>query len=135
MSFEISDIINLVAAAAIAVLSGLGIGSGGLLVIWLTEIMRLPQTQARSINLLFFLFSAGIALLIHMRHSRPRYRLVLGIAALGIAGTLIGTYLGNAFSPELVRKIFGGMLVISGIYTLSKKHTAKKSARALNSSD
>ena len=41
----------------IAVLSGLGVGSGGLFVIWLTAAYGVSATQARGMNLLFFVFS------------------------------------------------------------------------------
>ena len=44
------------AALLIACLSGLGIGSGGLLVIWLTMIEGISAETARGLNLLFFVF-------------------------------------------------------------------------------
>ena len=53
--------------AAIAVstvlgfLSGLGVGGGSLLMLWLTGPLGWPQAQARALNLLFFLPGASLA--------------------------------------------------------------------------
>ena len=51
--------IGVAAAVAlfIAILSGLGVGSGGLFVIWLTSVYGVSAPQARGMNLLFFVFS------------------------------------------------------------------------------
>lgn len=102
----------------IALLSGLGIGSGGLLVIWLTLIEGIDAEKARGLNLLFFVFSAGAALLIHLLRGRVRLRLVLPLSILACVGTVAGTYIGAFIDPIWIKKIFGGMLVASGVYTL-----------------
>ena len=47
-------------ALAIAILSGLGVGSAGLLVVFLTVVSELPQRTAQGVNLMFFLFASGI---------------------------------------------------------------------------
>jgi len=39
-------ILNIIVGAATAVLAGLGVGGGGLLVIYLTLVLNLPQLQA-----------------------------------------------------------------------------------------
>ena len=40
----------------IATLSGMGVGSAGLLVVWLTVFDSVPQLAAQGLNLFFFLF-------------------------------------------------------------------------------
>ncbi len=105
-------------AALIAALSGLGVGSGGLLVIWLTMIEGIDAERARGLNLMFFVFSAGAALLIHLFLGRVRLPLVIPLALFACAGTLLGTYLGSLLDPLWLKKIFGGMLLLSGLYTL-----------------
>ena len=51
----------------VAALAGMGIGGGGLLVIWLVLIKHLPSPTAQGINLLFFIISALCALPIHIK--------------------------------------------------------------------
>lgn len=105
-------------AAIIATLSGIGIGSGGLLVIWLTMIEGIDAETARGLNLLFFVFSASAALLVHFLKGRIKTRLVIFLSFLACIGTLIGAYLGSKIDPLLLKRIFGAMLLSSGIYTL-----------------
>ena len=102
----------------IAILSGLGIGSGGLLVIWLTLIEGIDAETARGLNLLFFVFSASTALIVHLLMKRIKPSLVLFLATLTCVGTLIGLSLSKFIDPTWLKKIFGGMLVVSGVYTL-----------------
>ena len=50
--------IDVIASFIIALLSGMGIGSGGLFVIYLTFMTNADQLSAQGANLLFFLFSS-----------------------------------------------------------------------------
>ena len=111
-------IIAAAVATVIAVLSGIGVGSGGLLVIWLTLIEGMGINDARGFNLLFFIFSASAALVFHIMRKRLRPRLVVALALFACIGTLVGTYLGTVLDSAIIRRIFGGMLVFSGLYTL-----------------
>lgn len=106
-------------AALIAVLSGLGVGSGGLLVIWLTMIEGIDAETARGLNLLFFVFSASAAFAVHLIKGRVKLRFVLFLAACACVGTVMGTYIGTRIDSLMLKRIFGVMLVISGVYTLS----------------
>jgi uncharacterized membrane protein YfcA len=110
--------LNAAVAFVIAVLSGLGVGSGGLLVIWLT-LIGVNALQARGMNLLFFVFSASTALIFHIRNKRRvKLSLVLYLAIFALVGTLIGAALGSRIDSSLLRRIFGGLLALSGAYTL-----------------
>ena len=66
--------VTLIAAALAAVLSGLGIGSAGLFVLYLTFVAGYSQPEAQALNLLFFLLSAGASLLLHVRRRRIPWR-------------------------------------------------------------
>ena len=110
--------LNATVAFVIAVLSGLGVGSGGLLVIWLT-LIGVNALQARGMNLLFFVFSASTALIFHIKNKRRvKLSLVLYLAIFALVGTLIGAALGSRIDSLLLRRIFGGLLALSGAYTL-----------------
>ena len=106
------------ASAVIALLSGLGVGSGGLFVIWLTMVEGMSAENARGLNLLFFVFSASAALIIHLMKGRIKLRFALYLAAFACLGTLIGSYLGTMIDPILLKRIFGGMFLLTGAYTL-----------------
>ena len=86
-------------------LAGLGVGGGSLLMLWLTVVIGMEHGQARGINLLFFLPAAGIR------------RILPGIIG-GCAAALLGSYLGFRMELELLRKIFGGLLLVTGLREL-----------------
>ena len=113
-----SLLLTLLAAFLSAILSGLGVGSAGIFVLYLTLIAGFPQPEAQALNLLFFLISAGAALLLHIRERRIPLRVVLFLAACAVPGALIGSYLVRVLDPTLIRKLFGGMLVVTGLPVL-----------------
>ena len=117
----ISKVWSAVVSLVVAILSGLGVGSGGLLMIWLTVFEGLGVDSARGLNLLFFVFSASAALVFHLLRRRLNLRMVATLAIFACVGTLVGTYVGAVMDSSLVRRIFGGMLVFSGSYTLISK--------------
>lgn len=46
--------VALIVGTVLGFLTGLGVGGGSLLILWLTLALEMPQTAARGINLLFF---------------------------------------------------------------------------------
>ena len=128
------EMISVILAAAvsllIAILSGLGVGSGGLFVIWLTAVYGVSATQARGMNLLFFVFSASAALFFHYKRRKIDLRLAVRLAIFAVGGTLLGTFVAKYMDAALLRKLFGGFLVASGIYSLfGKKKTPEASVK------
>ena len=113
----------------IATLSGLGVGSGGLLVIYLTLIERTPQLAAQGINLMFFLFSSAASLLIHMKKRRLFGGVILIMSAAGLVGSFLGSSLAAVLSAALLRRLFGGMLIVSGSLILAKHRHREKKAK------
>ena len=114
------------AAFLIAALSGMGVGGGGLFVIYLALATDLPQLTVQGMNLLFFLFSAGASMIVHLT-SRKIHWYVVGLMALGgLGGAFLGTLLSAHINQMILRKIFGGMLVVSGILTLQKRKKEEK---------
>lgn len=104
----------------IAVLSGMGIGSGGFLVIYLTLAENMAQIAAQGINLLFFLFSSAASLLFHMRKRKLFGSAILAMSAMGLLGSPLGSLAAAALPSDLLRKLFGGMLILSGMLALRK---------------
>ena len=118
--------IDIFASFIIAVLSGLGVGSGGLFVIWLTLAAGTPQIAAQGLNLLFFLFSAGASLLVHLFKRKILWGAVFLLTSVGIVGSLLGSFVAGYISAALMRKLFGLMLIISGGFIIFKKKKSVK---------
>jgi len=99
---------------AVATLSGLGVGSAGLLVIFLTAVQHVPQLTAQGLNLVFFLFSSGAALLVHVRRLTLPSLCIFLLIPTGLIGSVAGVALANICPQRLLRQLFGGFLIISG---------------------
>ena len=110
-----------------AVFSAWGVGGGTLLLLVMTLFLNVDQRTAQGINLLFFLFSAGSSILIHIQKRQIFPMVILVLAATGIVGSLGGFALAARMEEGFLRKIFGVMLVICGIFSLrggSEKKTS-----------
>ena len=105
----------------IAILSGLGVGSAGLLVTWLTVVEKLPQITAQGINLIFFIFSSGAALAIHVFRTPPLWQSLPLLLITGVCGSFLGVSLATALPQALLRRIFGYMLIATGTFGLFKR--------------
>ena len=117
--------LNSAAAFIIAILSGLGVGSGGLLVAYLS-VTGQAGSDVRGINLLFFIISASAASLSNIEARRLDGRLIFIMSACGIVGCLFGAYISQFISADAVRRIFGGLLILSGGYVLIGGITQRK---------
>ncbi len=105
-----------------SILSGLGIGGGGLLVIWLVLVRGGDQLASQGINLVFFLFSSSAAMIVHLMKRRINWYLVGYMILSGSVGALIGSVMAKNIAPETIRLAFGMLLIISGTITLFKKN-------------
>lgn len=117
--------------ALAGILSGLlgamGMGGGGVLVIWLTLGEGMEQAPAQGINLLLFIPCAIPALLSYSRKKLIDWK-ILGLCVFtGLAGALFGVWLSALLEPSLLRKIFGAMLLLMGIRELFPRPKKEKS--------
>ena len=90
-------------------------------VIFLTLIQSTPQLAAQGLNLLFFLFSSGAALCVHLFRTPPLWGLLLFLIPAGLLGAWGGTALALYLPQALLRKLFGGLLVVSGLIGIFSK--------------
>ncbi len=114
-------------AVLVACLAGMGVGGGGLLVIWLVLVRDLPSPTAQGINLVFFTVSALCSLPIHFRKRTFPVRRLLFLTASAIPGVLIGCHLASMLSEEAARRGFGYFLLLTGavqLYRQIKTHFA-----------
>lgn len=112
---------DIIVIFVIAALSGLGVGSGGLLVIYLTLVNKVPQLAAQGANLIFFILASLSSLIFNLPKRKIPFGAVLIMSALGICGSFLGTHLASLIPAEILRKIFGAMLVGSGLFSLKRK--------------
>ena len=119
-------IVTALVALIISILSGLGVGSGGLMVIYLALFTDTPQLAAQGINLLFFICSAGASLPIHLLSRKIFGTAVITMSLFGALGAVAGSLLSGVIDETILRKIFGLLLIASGILALKGSFVSKK---------
>ena len=111
---------NSIISFIIAALSGMGVGGGGLFVIYLSLFTTIPQLICQGINLLFFIFSASSSTLTNIKTLTITWKRIGIMASFGVAGSVGGTLIAGAVNGDVLQKIFGAMLIISGAISLFK---------------
>ena len=110
--------VNFLVGTALGFLSGLGVGGGSLLLLWMTLVLGADPEQARVVNLMFFLPSALIATAFRWKQSKPDWHHILPAAGAGLLGAVIGNLLSPILPHNLLRKAFGALFLLSGIREL-----------------
>ena len=121
-----SALLSGLAGLVCGVFSGLGIGGGTLLMVYMTAVMELEQRAAQGINLLYFLPTAACALFFHIKNRLIRWRVVLPAILTGCVTAAGAAWLATGMNTGLLRKLFGGFLLLVGIREL---FTAQRRAR------
>lgn len=124
-------IADIAAGILFGILAGMGIGGGGLLVIYLTLIRDYAQIDAQTTNLLFFVFAAFAAMAVHIRKRKIDFVLVSSLAISGIVGSLLGSHVTMIIPQNITRKLFGAMLIASGIITAARILLSKKQQKII----
>ena len=99
-------------------LSGLGIGGGSLLILWLTLVLGMEPAIARGINLLFFLPAAAVACFFRWKQGCIQWKLLLPAVAGGCISAVLCSMLSLRMDMELLKKLFGGLLIVTGLREL-----------------
>ena len=114
-------LIAALAGAVTGVLSGFGVGGGSLLLIYMTSFAGVPQTLAQGINLLYFLPTAATALPTHFKNGYVEKQTLLPAIAAGLVCSALTAWAATALDVEVLRKCFGGFLILIGLRELFQK--------------
>ena len=116
-----SFIVTLLVGTALGFLTGLGVGGGSLLMVWLTAVLGISAITARSINLLFYLPGAAIAILFRKHQGKIQWKSVLPPALAGCAAAAVCSRLSTAVDNSWLQKVFGIILIIAGLRELFRR--------------
>ncbi|MBE6541527.1 MAG: sulfite exporter TauE/SafE family protein [Ruminococcaceae bacterium] len=105
----------------LAVVTGCGIGSGGLFVVYLTLVLGVAQKTAQAENLVFFLLAASSSLIVQIKNRvkiQPSAVLLCSVSA--IPGVILGTAIRGSLPENTLRAVFGALLVFTGLTVILK---------------
>lgn len=110
--------VMLIVGTLLGFLSGLGIGGGSLLILWLTMVLQTDPLTARSINLLFFIPSALVACALRIKQGNLKIKPLLPAMIAGCAAAAVFSWISTVLDVAILRKLFGIVLVAAGLREL-----------------
>jgi uncharacterized membrane protein YfcA len=114
-------LLDIAVCMMISALTGMGVGGGGLMVIYLTLARSISQISAQGINTVFFLCASLGAFVLNAKKRKINYKRVLVICIFGMLSAVLGALAASALSSALLRRLYGGLLMFSGAYAIIKK--------------
>lgn len=109
----------LIIGSILGFLSGIGVGGGSILVLWLTLVLNMEHHTARTINLLFFIPSALIASVFRWKQGRLNLKTVLPAILCGCISAAGFSLLSKHLDTTLIKKCFGALLLLTGVRELT----------------
>jgi len=94
------------------VLGGMGMGGGTVLIPLLGIFCSVGQHTVQAVNLVSFIPMAVVALIIHLKNKLVDFNKIMWIILPGVVTCIVGAYLARAMSGDLLRRCFGGFLVV-----------------------
>lgn len=111
------------------IISGTGMGGGTILIFLLSFICGIDQHIAQAANLIFFIPTSIVAIIVNIKNKNINFKLAILISILGIFGAIIGANLSINTNVNVLKKYFGIFLLIIAlheIYTIIKEYKNKK---------
>ena len=105
------------------IVSGTGMGGGTILIFLLTFMLGKEQHIAQATNLIFFIPTSIVAIIVNLKNKNIDMKLALLISTFGILGAIIGSNISIHIDVQILKKCFGVFLVIitiNEIYSIFK---------------
>ena len=109
---------TLIIGTLLGFLTGLGVGGGSLLMVWLTAVLGMDPHTARSVNLLFFLPGAAMAIFFRKHQGVIQRKKILSPAIAGCIAAMLCSRLSTAVDNSFFQKTFGILLLAAGTWEL-----------------
>ena len=105
------------------IVSGTGMGGGTILIFLLTFMLGIEQHIAQATNLIFFIPTSIVAIIVNLKNKNIDIKLAILISIFGILGAIIGANISIHIDVEILKRCFGIFLVIitlNEIYSIFK---------------
>jgi len=124
--FDTRTVILFLIGLAAGIISGMGMGGGAILIPALVLAINPEQHIAQSVNLLFFVPTAVIALAIHIKNKQIDFKMAWPIIISGLCGAFLGSMLAAQLGGGQLKKLFGWFLIAMSLYEMFRKGKNEK---------
>ncbi len=111
------------------IVSGTGMGGGTILIFFLTFMLGIDQHVAQATNLIFFIPTSIVAIVVNFKNKNIDLKLAIIITIFGILGAIIGANISIHVDVKILKKYFGiflAIIAINEIYSITKKYKKSK---------
>ena len=105
------------------IVSGTGMGGGTILIFLLSFLMGIEQHIAQATNLIFFIPTSIVAIIVNLKNKNIDLKLAILISVFGILGAIIGANISINIDVKILKKCFGiflAIIAINEIYSIFK---------------
>ncbi len=118
----------IIAGILSGIIGAMGLGGGGVLLIYLTVFASYEQLQAQGINLLFFIPSGLIAIIIYSIRKQIEWKVVFKMWFGGAVGAVLGYITADIIGAGYLSKVFAIFLILFGVSQLFAKNNKTNKA-------
>lgn len=114
------------------IVSGTGMGGGTILIFLLTFILGIEQHIAQATNLIFFIPTSIVAILVNLKNKNIDLKLAIIISIFGVLGAIIGANIALKIDVIYLRKGFGiflALITLNEIYSIIKRYKKERKNR------
>lgn len=111
------------------VVSGTGMGGGTILIFLLSYVMQIEQHVAQAANLVFFIPTSIVAIIVNLKNKNIDLKLGMIISIFGILGAIIGANISIHIDVLILKRSFGiflAIIAIHEIYSIVKQYKKSK---------
>ena len=105
------------------IVSGAGMGGGTILIFLLSFVMGVEQHIAQATNLIFFIPTSIVAIIVNIKNKNIDLKLATIISICGVIGAIIGANIAINIDVGLLKRFFGiflAVVAINEIYSIIK---------------
>lgn len=111
------------------IVSGTGMGGGTILIFLLTIIVGLEQRVAQATNLIFFIPTSIVAMIVNFKNKNIDLKTAILISIFGILGAIIGAEISLRINVNLLKKCFGFFLFVIALNEINSITKLYKNSR------
>lgn len=110
-------------------ITGTGMGGGTILILVLSVFMGINQHTAQGANLIFFIPTSIIAIIVSIKDKLIKWQIAIPIAVAGTISAIIGAKISANLEKNVLKKYFGiflACIALYEIYSIIKQYICKK---------
>ena len=100
------------------VITSIGMGGGAILILLATVFLNFDQKSAQGFNLIFFIPTAIISIIIYIKNKQINLKLSSIVSFFGIIGAFIGAKISLFIQTNSLRKYFSIFLIVIVFYEI-----------------